>query len=49
MHKGLSIKIQQFLGDGYPEKFERELSWLMYFGLCKHVVVTVNNRANVLM
>lgn len=25
MHKVLSVKIQQFLGDGYPEKFERTL------------------------
>lgn len=49
LDKVLSIKIQQFLGYGYPEEFERELSWLMYFGLRKHVVVTVNNGANVLM
>ena len=48
MHKLFSIKIQRFLGDCYPEKFERELSWFMYLGLCKHVVVTVNNRADVL-
>lgn len=31
MYKVLCIKTEQFLGDGYSERFERELSWFMCF------------------